>query len=384
MGCIFCNPLHIHLIWLVRSVVFDKAYWTKVAKRLLIFFFTCLGIFLAFKFAIFYIPFLIAFIISLFIEPAIRFINNKTSLERKKSAIIVLVIFAVILISLLVFGIVAIISESSNLLQGLNGYIEKIYNKGQELLSSIDFNKIRLPEGLTDILNNSSQDFLNMVSEWLRNTLSNILQIITQLPTIFIYVGITFISTYFICTDKFYILDQIEHHLPRTWVNRLMVHLRKIISSLGSYLKAEAILVGISFVITIIGLYIMNFIGLNVEYPFLAALAIGFVDALPILGSGTVIIPWAVISALDGNISLAIALFILLVVVSIVRQLAEPKLVSKHIGIHPIFTLIAMYTGFKAIGIFGLLIGPIILIILNNVFETLIDKGLVKSIFDRK
>ena len=223
-----------------------------------------------------------------------------------------------------------------------------------------------------------------MASEWIRTTLSGILQVITQIPTIFIYIGITFISTYFICTDKFYILDQIEHHFPRAWVNKIIKHIRKIISSLGAYLKAEVILVGISFIITTIGLYIMDFIGLKVEYPFLAALAIGFVDAMPILGSGTIIIPWAIISAFDGNVSLAIGLFILFIIISVVRQLAEPKLVSKHIGIHPIFTLIAMYTGFKTIGILGLLIGPIILIILKNVFETLIDRGVVKSIFDRK
>ena len=359
-------------------------YWLKVIKRLAVFIFTCIGIILCFKLAVFYIPFLVAFITSLLIEPAIRFLNNKTNLERKKSAIIVLVLFAIILISLLTFGIIASISESSNLLQGLNGYIEKTYTKIQDIINNIDLERLNLPAGLTEVFDKSSQDLLNMISDWIRLTLSGLLQTITQLPTIFIYVGITFISTYFICTDKFYILDQIEHHIPRTWVNKLMEHLRKIISSLGSYLKAQAILVGISFIITLIGLYIMSFIGLNVEYPFLAALAIGFVDAMPILGSGTIIIPWAIISALDGNINLAIALFVLLIIITVVRQLAEPKVVSKHIGIHPIFTLIAMYTGFKAIGIFGLLIGPIMLIIIKNVFETLIDRGVLKSIFDKK
>ena len=223
-----------------------------------------------------------------------------------------------------------------------------------------------------------------MISMWIRSTLNSIIRVVTELPSLFIYVGITLISTYFICTDKFYILDQIEHHLPKIWVKKLMSHLRKIVSSLGNYLKAEVILVGISFIITLIGLYLMSFIGLNVEYPLLAAIVIGFVDALPILGSGTVIIPWAIIAFLDSDINLAIGLLILLLVISIVRQITEPKVVSKQIGIHPIFTLIAMYTGFKAIGIFGLLIGPIILIILNNVFEALIDKGLLKTIFDKK
>ena len=181
-----------------------------------------------------------------------------------------------------------------------------------------------------------------------------------------------------------YILDQMEHHLPRNWVTKVGYKLRKVISSLGDYLKAESILVLISFSIVLIGLLIFDFIGMNVKYPIIMALTIAFVDALPILGSGTVIIPWAVISASNGDIKLAIALIIMYVVIIVVRQLIEPKIVSIHIGIHPIFTLIAMYTGFKLIGVIGMFIGPIILIILKNIFETMIDNGVVKTILDRK
>ena len=85
------------------------------------------------------------------------------------------------------------------------------------------------------------------------------------------------------------------------------------------------------------------------------ALFIGFVDALPILGSGTVMIPWAIISGINGDINLGIAIIVLLIIMSVARQVLEPKLVSKNIGVHPIFTLIAMYTGFKAIGILRLI-----------------------------
>lgn len=123
--------------------------------------------------------------------------------------------------------------------------------------------------------------------------------------------------------------------------------------------------------------------GFNIGYPLLAALGIGFVDALPILGSGTAMIPWAVISAVNGDIGLAIAILILWIIMSVIRQFAEPRVVSHHIGIHPIFTLIAMYTGFKAIGVLGMFIGPIVLIILKNIFSTVIDKGVGKAIFDR-
>ena len=110
------------------------------------------------------------------------------------------------------------------------------------------------------------------------------------------------------------------------------------------------------------------------------ALAIGFVDALPILGSGTIMLPWAVISALNGDLNLGIGIIVLWIIMSVVRQILEPKIVSGNIGIHPIFTLIAMYTGFKVIGIMGMLIGPIVLIILKSIFSSIIEKKKKKSL----
>jgi len=124
-------------------------------------------------------------------------------------------------------------------------------------------------------------------------------------------------------------------------------------------------------------------IGLNVKYPLLIAFAIAFVDALPILGSGTIMLPWAIISALNGDIKLGILIAVLWIIMSVTRQFIEPKIVSNKIGIHPIFTLIAMYTGFKLVGVVGLLLGPIALIGLNCIFYNLIDQGIVKTILDK-
>lgn len=364
-------------------MVIDMSYWTKVSKRIFVLILTIIGIFLAFKLAMFYMPFLVAFIISLLIEPLIKFVNKKTSLTRKTSAIIVLIVVSLILIGLISWGIASIISEATNLLQGLNTYIESAYNQVQNIISSIDFNKLKIPQEVTKVIQNSLWDLIGTVSNWVKNFLTSLMGLLTEIPTIAIYIGICFIAIYFMCTDKLYMIDQIEHHLPREWVKRISRHTRDLISSLGHYLKAEAILILISFFISLIGLYIFKFIGLNIKYPLLAALGIGFVDALPILGSGTAMIPWAVISAINGDIKLALSIIILWVIMSVIRQFAEPRVVSKHIGIHPIFTLIAMYTGFKAIGVLGMFIGPIVLIILKNIFATMIDKGVGKAIFDR-
>ena len=93
---------------------------------------------------------------------------------------------------------------------------------------------------------------------------------------------------------------------------------------------------------------------------------------------------WAIISAFNGDIKLAIGVFVLWIIMSIVRQFLEPKIVSSNLGVHPIFTLIAMYTGFRFSGILGLFLGPILLIILKNIFSGMIDKGVMKSFFLRE
>ena len=106
---------------------------------------------------------------------------------------------------------------------------------------------------------------------------------ITSIPSIAICIGITVIALYFICVDKIYILDQIEHHLPKLWVKKISIHLKELIQTLGGYLKAEATLILVSFIISLVGLYFLQIVGFNIQYPLLMALFIGFVDALPIL-----------------------------------------------------------------------------------------------------
>lgn len=365
-------------------MIIDMGYWSKVLKRLLLLVLSVIGLYFTIKLSIFYLPFFIAFLIAAIIEPLVKICAKHTNFQRKTSAIIVLCIVSAILVGLITWGVISFISEASNLLQGLNEYTQKIYNTFQDLIKSIDFEEFKISEQISGILNNSAQDILNIASNWISSVLESLLQIVTEIPTIGIYIAITLVATYFICVDRFYIIDQFEHHMPRKWAKKLSIHIKEILSSLGNYLKAEAILVIISFFEVLIGLMILKYLGMNIQYPLLIAIAIGFVDALPILGSGTVIVPWAVISALNGDISLAIGLLIILAVISVVRQVLEPKIVSKHIGIHPIFTLIAMYTGFKIIGILGLLIGPIAIIVLKNIYGNLIDNGVLKSIFERK
>ena len=342
-------------------MVIDMNYWTKVLKKLMILIISLFGLYLVFKVAVFYLPFLIAFILALILEPAIRFLMRNCKFKRNVSSIIILVLVTGILLGLIAWGIATIISEGSNLLDNLGTYVTQATRFIQDILKDDNLKKFNIPNNVITTIEKSATDLL-------RNS--------------YILV-VTFLALYFICTDKVYIIDQMEHHLPEIWVKKLYKHLKEIITALGKYLKAQALLILISFIISVIGLYIFKIAGLNVKYPLLYALGIGFVDALPIFGSGSVMVPWAIISACNGDMQLAISVFLLWIFMSVVRQLIEPRIVGNKIGIHPIFTLIAMYTGFKVMGVMGLFIGPIMLIILKSIFSDLLDKGVVKSIFSR-
>ena len=359
-----------------------NTYWTSIIKRLVYFTIMAISILVVFKLAIFYMPFLIAFIISLMVEPAIKKIMKKLKITRKVSSIIVFIIVFGIILGLLIWGISTIISESSNLLSNFNKYYDRINFQIQNLIKSIDLGKLNTSNQISQIFQDMTSSLLERISVYLQSFLTQLIKFVTSLPTIAIYFAVTILALYFICTDKIYMIDELEHHLPEKWVKELAVHLKQITKTLGGYLKAQAILVLISFTISLVGLYIMYLVGLNVGFPLLIALGIGFVDALPILGSGTIMIPWAIISGLNGDLTLGISLIVLLMIMSITKQLLEPKIVSGNIGIHPIFTLISMYTGFKLIGVIGMFVGPILLIILKNVFSDFIDNGIMKSIFE--
>ena len=361
----------------------DLNYIYKVLRKILNIILIIVGVYLGIKMAVFYMPFLIAFIISLMIEPAIKYLMRKTNMTRKMSSIIIFIIVFSIIIGSIAWGIIALISESTNLLQTLNLYIDKAYTQVQEMVGKLAITKVSISSNIVNLVQDSSKEILLKFSSWLTGFLNKLIDMITSLPTVGIYTVITILALYFICTDKIYILDFMEHHMPKRLVIKIGTHLKEITKSLGGYLKAEAILILVSFVISLIGLYIFKFVGMNMRYPLLIALGIAFVDALPILGSGSVMVPWGVLSALNGDFRLGMSIIILWIIMSIVRQFLEPKIVSGKIGIHPIFTLIAMYTGFKIIGIMGMLVGPIVLIILKNIFATVLDQGLTKSLFEK-
>ena len=341
-----------------------------------------IGLYLSYRLFKFYLPFLIGYIISIIIEPIIKSLSKAANLNRKVSSIIVMSIFFSILILLIIWGITALIAEASNLLDKLNFYINKAVTYVDVFIKEIKFDKFNLPSNVKDIIQDSSKDLFSNITNILKVLLNNVLETVYSIPKIAIYLIITILATYFITSDKFYILDRIEHHIPRKMVDRVGSKIESIKRNLGNYIKAEGTLFIVAFAIYLIGLYAFKIMGMDVRYPFLIALLILILDVIPILGAGTIVIPWIIILFINGDKALAFSLIGLYLLNIAVREFIEPKIVSQKIGIHPIFTLIAMYTGFKFVGIIGMILGPIVLIILKNVFSEIIEDGIIKTIMN--
>ena len=210
-------------------MVIDMNYWGKVLKNIAVLALTILGVYLGFKLAIFYMPFLVAFIIALMLEPCIRFIMRKTKLKRKTSSILVFVIAIIIIVGLLVWAGVTIVSEASNLLTSLNEYFEKGYALVEDMISKIDFSRLQIPENIMNTIQESAMEFLGTLTEWAKNALTGAINFLTSIPTIGVYTVITLLSLYFMCVDKVYMIDQLEHHLPQTWVKKIGIHLKGLV-----------------------------------------------------------------------------------------------------------------------------------------------------------
>ena len=351
-------------------------------KRLGVFLGTLLLLFFVFKFAIYFMPFFLAALIALLIEPIIKFCMDKFKLTRRTSAIVIIILTIILIISLIVYGgifavneIIKISKDIGPLISDISGTLEKEFDEISQNLSEY------IPKDVIDTVTNSIIDFLSNTSIYIQNFLGKILEFVLSVPTILLNVIVTILALIFFTKDRIYLIDMLEHHFPKKWINNISQVAREIFVTLGDYIKVYGKILLITFVELFLAFSILSAIGFEINNIFIVCFLTAIVDILPILGVGTVLIPWIVWQLIIGNIKFGIALAIVYLIILIVRQLIEPKLVSKQLGVHPLITLFAMYTGFKLFGFSGLILGPIFLMIFQCVFTKQVEKGIFKTLF---
>lgn len=313
------------------------------------------------------LPFLFASIIAIIISPLVNILEKRLKFPRAFATILTMII-VLALLGLLVF---TVIYQGVYSLQELADKLPAmLYSdiKFPDWIGSINDMYFNLPIEVKDFIAeveiNIKENLIQILQPATKATITFAKNIAVKLPSIFIFTIILLLSVFFISYDK----NKLSYHIRKSMPEKVKVHWYAFIKSLklacGGYIHAQLIIMTIVFTILLIG-----FIFLGVKTAVLFAFIIAVIDVIPILGTGTVLLPWAIISLLQTNYKLAIGLAIIYLVVLLTRQLIEPKIVGSQIGLHPLATLLSMYTGYKLIGVFGMVLGPIVTILVISLVK---------------
>ena len=336
-----------------------------------------LGAYLLVKYAIrAAIPFIIALAISSLIAPLSDKISRKTKLSyRLLSALLVIAIF-LSLIAVVSLAVYRLLSEAGNLMDRLSAEPEMISNAIDALTARLQIAGERLGflkhVADSDALKKLGIDLDALLPDALRSLASSItgslpsaaVGLAAKLPETLLFFVSLLLSSYYFCVDRQKLSDFLFKILPPKWANKLQLVREKLTDTLKGYLKAYVSIMLLTFFEVFIGLTV-----LRVDYAFLLSIVIAVVDILPVLGTGTILIPWAIFSFIIGKAGLGTGLLILYAVVLIVRQLTEPKIVGNTLGLHPLASLTSIYVGIKLFGLGGIFVGPITAILIGTLLQ---------------
>lgn len=305
------------------------------------------------------LPFLLGLILAALFEPIVELVTYKLKVSRTVSVVGTMVVVIGGIITGLTWMIIRAIMEIINLSYSFPSYAEKIAVSLEYALSQarILYFALDLPANWQDFLVKRMEQASGTILEVLNWSLS----MLTAVPNVVLVLFFAIISSYFFSKDK----DTMAQALYKLLPEKAAAFLHKMGAQAGSailgYLRAQLILMLITMGQTLVGLYI-----LGVDYALLITLIVGFLDLLPVLGPGLIFVPWVVIAFLMNDLRLSVSLLILYGIISIVRQLIQPKVVGDSIGIHPLETLVSLYIGLKVMGVAGLILGPILVVIIKG------------------
>ncbi len=332
-----------------------------------------LGVYLGFRFLLgLVLPFLIAYFLAWIIRPVTESLNRRWRIPRilggTASLLLLVAVFGTsicLLINILVKQTIAFIK---NLPVYMDAIAEKLDHicKGCDDMFGLDGGTIR---GFVDenLLSGYNRIKANLMPELTEHTISITIWVIGFFGLLLII----FVSAVLIAKDLPELRERFEKMSSYQDIHRVT---QKLSDAGIAYLRSQLIIMVIIAVICVLGLTL-----LKNNYAFLIGIGIAIMDALPVLGSGIVLVPWAIVMLVNGNIYQAAILVTIFLVCQIIREILEPKLIGNRIGVKPLFTLIAMYAGVKLFGIAGFLLGPIGLIIISTIYHVINEKTQVEN-----
>jgi len=323
-------------------------------------------LYLAIKYvAGYFLPFLIAVALALFIDPTVDALEERVGLPRGWAVAVTLVFFLGLVLGLILFTVGAVVVQLGELASNLPVHYERLVAFSEQLLERAYEASSGLPEDIVAYIDTSVRDGLRQVYVALNSLVQAILAGLKGLPSAFMVFMVSLVATFFISRDKHLIVDFGLSLLPEEWRSRAMAVNRDVFRSIVGLVKAQLTLVSLTALVTIAGLYV-----LGVRYAWLVGLLTGLLDVLPIVGPAAVLVPWSLYCLLDGNAVLGVGILVLYGTVSVARQMLEPKIIGERIGLHPLTTLLSLYLGIQLLGVSGLVVGPLVAIVIKAIVRS--------------
>lgn len=329
-------------------------------------------------------PFLISFLFAVILQKPLRFLDKKTN---KKCHGLLSVLLVLVCIALVLVPIILILANVGREIADFARYLMGQMSDFPAFLATLQNEILNLLKFLPDQVYNSvsetitnffaglSNDFdlskFGLNGNSITSGVSGVVSVVKNVPSILLSLVIGIIAWIFFTKDYNYIVGFIKRQLPDGKKN-ILVEIKQVFThTILKMFRAYGIIMLITFCELSLGLGILSAMNLvSKNYIFVIALAIAVFDILPVAGSGGILIPWALISAVMGDFSRCVGLLIIYVVISVIRQYIEPKIVGGTLGVNPIITLAGLYFGLKLFGFMGMFIVPLTIVTLKAFNDT--------------
>lgn len=337
-------------------------------------------------------PFLLSFFFAIILQRPLRWLDKKTKNKHHTLWSILLIVFSICLIIVpLIFILSELFSKIGEfgkyLFDQLNDIPTFLATLEKEILDLIKFlpDKLynTLSENITGTFSRLIEDFnitnlfkeigvdTSTITSGVSSGISGVFSVVKNIPSVLIGIVIGIISWIFFTKDYNYIVRFIQKQLPDSKKN-LLVEVKQVFSkTILKMFRAYGLIMLITFLELFLGFTILSLVGImDNGYYALIAVGIAIFDILPVAGSGGILIPWALVSLVSGNYQQAIGLIVIYVVISVIRQYIEPKIVGDSLGVHPLITLMGLYLGYKVFGFIGMFVVPITVMTLKAFNDT--------------
>lgn len=310
-------------------------------------------------------PFLLALITAAILNPLVKRLQKALGWGRGPLSLLLLLLLFGLVGGAMVLLAYAAVSELISLAQNWSGLLDSLQTTMDQVEALFSNLWSLIPQQVTEFINDTFTSFFDWFKEaatqWLTGFGSTVGEKAMGLPSFVIALVIYIMAAYLLTADYPYLRSRAAQHMDDGLLHFLGQVRTVALGAFGGYLKAELFLsVGVFFIL------LAGFTLIRQPYGLLLALALAVLDFIPIVGAGTVMVPWAFIALFVGDFAAAAELMIIWGIIALFRRVMEPKFVGDQTGLSPILSLVSIYVGMKLGGVVGMILGPILLLVLLN------------------